>query len=73
MVVMPPAALLPKDGKSGPLPQKYLLIDTGLTPDEVNKLVRVGDVISFATEPLELCSESISGHTLDNRARKSVV
>jgi len=73
MVVMPPAALLPKDGKSGPLPQKYLLVDTGLTPDEVNKLVRVGDVISFATEPLELCSECISGHTLDNRASVAAV
>ena len=68
MVVMPPAHLLPKDGRSGPLPQKYLLVDTGLRADEVVKLVRVGDVISFATEPRELSGNTISGHTLDNRA-----
>lgn len=68
MVVMPPAHLLPKDGKSGPLPQKYLLVDTGLRANEVERLVRVGDVISFATEPRELSGETISGHTLDNRA-----
>lgn len=72
-VVMPPAFLLPKDGKTGILPQKYLLADTGLEPDEVRKLVRVGDVISFATEPVELNSECISGHTLDNRASVAAV
>lgn len=68
MVVMPAAHLLPKDGKSGTLPQKYLLVDTGLHPDEVARLVRVGDVISFATETRELSGNTISGHTLDNRA-----
>ena len=68
MVVMPPAFLLPKDGSKGSLPQKYLLVDTGLRPKEVEKLVRVGDTISFATEPRELSGGTISGHTLDNRA-----
>ena len=68
MVVMPPAYLLPKDGGKGALPQKYLLIDTGLRAKEVEKLVRVGDVVSFATEPRELSGDTLSGHTLDNRA-----
>ncbi|MEL7626766.1 MAG: M20/M25/M40 family metallo-hydrolase [Anaerolineaceae bacterium] len=68
MVVMPPAHLLPKDGQKGPLPQKYLLVDSGLRAGEVEKLVRVGDVISFATEPRELSGDTLSGHTLDNRA-----
>ncbi|MDD2521934.1 MAG: M20/M25/M40 family metallo-hydrolase [Anaerolineaceae bacterium] len=68
MVVMPPAHLLPKDGQKGPLPQKYLLVDVGLRESEVEKLVRVGDVISFATEPRELSGGTLSGHTLDNRA-----
>jgi endoglucanase len=67
MVVMPPAHLLPKDA-SGALPQKYLLVDTGLRADEVEELVRVGDVISFATEARELSGDTLSGHTLDNRA-----
>lgn len=68
MVVMPSANLLPKDGRSGPLPQKYLLVDTALRANEVDRLVRVGDVISFATEPRELSGDTLSGHTLDNRA-----
>jgi len=68
MVVMPSPSLLPKDGAKGSLPQKYLLVDTGLRPREVEKLVRVGDLISFATEARELSGETISGHTLDNRA-----
>lgn len=68
MVVMPPAFLLPKDAGSKALPQKYLLADTGLRAAEVEKLVRVGDVITFATEPRELSGGTISGHTLDNRA-----
>jgi endoglucanase len=50
-----------------------LLVDTGLLPADVEKLVRVGDVISFATEPMDLCSECISGHTLDNRASVAAV
>lgn len=68
MVVMPPAFLLPKDGGKGALPQKYLLVDTGLRAKEISRLVRVGDLISFATEPRELSGDTISGHTLDNRA-----
>ena len=73
MVVMPSAHLLPADGRSGPLPQKYLLVDTGLKPADVKKLVQVGDVISFATEPMELSGDNISGHSLDNRASVAAV
>jgi len=39
-----------------------------LTQREVEKKVRVGDLVSFANEPMELAGEVISGHTLDNRA-----
>jgi endoglucanase len=46
----------------------YLFVDTGLTISEISKRVRVGDLVSFATEPLELPGGYISGHTLDNRA-----
>ncbi len=68
MVVMPPAFTLPPEAGSGPLGLSYLLVDTGLRPDEVNKKVRVGDVISFAQPPIELAGGTIAGHTLDNRA-----
>ncbi len=73
MVVMPPAFLLPPDAGSGPLPLKYLLIDTGLRREEVEALVRVGDGISFAQPPLELSGDTLAGHTLDNRASVAAV
>ena len=68
VVVMPPARFLPEpfDGKA--LAIEYLLVDTGLLPREVERKVRVGDLVSFANEPFELAGDVISGHTLDNRA-----
>jgi len=46
----------------------HLFVDTGLTSAEVAKRVKVGDLVSFATEPLDMPGAYISGHTLDNRA-----
>jgi endoglucanase len=65
---MPPARYLPEDEGSGAVGIRYLLVDTGLTPREVAKKVRVGDLVSFANEPLELAGDIVSGHTIDNRA-----
>jgi endoglucanase len=47
---------------------EYLLVDVGLLPDEVARLVRVGDPVSFAQPPLMTGDETLVGHTLDNRA-----
>ncbi len=68
VVAQPSARLLPPQQADGPVPLEYLLVDTGLPPKQVTALVRVGDLVSYATEPLELAGEAISGHTLDNRA-----
>ena len=68
VIAMPSTRLLPENAGDGVLEINYLLVDTGLTPREVNRKVRVGDLVSFANEPLELAGEVISGHTLDNRA-----
>jgi putative aminopeptidase FrvX len=68
VVVMPSAALLPEGMRDGPVPLENLFIDTGLLPSEVEKLVRVGDVVAFAQPPVELSGDTLSGHTLDNRA-----
>jgi endoglucanase len=66
---MPSAKLLPESVKTGETHEiRYLLVDTGLLPREVEKKVKVGDLVSFANEPLELAGEVISGHSLDNRA-----
>jgi tetrahedral aminopeptidase len=68
VVVMPPAALLPEGKGAGGIGLGYLFIDTGLTPAEVLKRVRAGDLVSFNTQPLEMSGGLVSGHTLDNRA-----
>jgi endoglucanase len=68
VVVQPPDRLLPAEARGKPVEIKYLLVDTGLLPEEVASLVRPGDLVSFAQPPLELAGESIAGHTLDNRA-----
>lgn len=73
VVVQPSDALLPKSQRGKPVKMEYLLIDTGLEPEEVAKLVRVGDLTSFATQPTDLSGDVISGHTLDNRASVAAV
>jgi endoglucanase len=54
--------------KGNPVPLANLLVDTGLPAARLKRLVRVGDLISFAQAPLETCGETLTGHSLDNRA-----
>ena len=68
IIVQPPAHLLPGDAQSGPVPIKYLLVDTGLRPRQVKQQVRTGDLISFAQEPAQLQGDTLVGRSLDNRA-----
>jgi endoglucanase len=68
VVIQPPAFLLPPDSGNGPVLLEDLLIDIGLMPREVARKVRVGDLVSFAQEPIELGDQLLAGHTLDNRA-----
>ena len=68
MVVATPARLLPSHVSSGAVPLDYLLIDVGLLPEEVRRLVRVGDTVSFSQPPVETEGETLVGHSLDNRA-----
>jgi endoglucanase len=68
IIVQPPAHLLPADAQSGPVPIKYLLVDTGLRPRQVKQKVRTGDLISFAQEPTQLQGDTLVGRSLDNRA-----
>lgn len=68
VIAMPPARNLPEGEGDGVVGMKHLLVDTGLSQREVERKVKVGDLVSFANEPLELAGDVISGHTLDNRA-----
>jgi putative aminopeptidase FrvX len=68
VVVLPPMRTLPESARDAAIGLRHLLVDVGLAPGQVRRLVRVGDLISFATPPIELAGESLSGHSLDNRA-----
>jgi endoglucanase len=68
VIAMPPASLLPESEGEGVIALKHLLVDTGLTPREVERKVRIGDLVSFANEPMELAGDVISGHSVDNRS-----
>jgi putative aminopeptidase FrvX len=68
VIVMPPARTLPEDAREGAIGLRHLLVDTGRLPSQVEKLIRIGDLISFDTPPVDLSGEMVSGHSLDNRA-----
>jgi endoglucanase len=67
VVVQPPDYLLEPSQRGKSVAMEYLFIDMGLEDKEVNELVKVGDLVSFAQEPLELSGKTIVGHSLDNR------
>ena len=68
VVAQPPANLLPVDDAEKPVALEHLLVDVGLDAAELREKVRLGDLISFAQEPLEMGENTLAGHSLDNRA-----
>jgi putative aminopeptidase FrvX len=68
VVVFPPLPTLPESLRDAAIGLRHLLVDVGLTTTQVQRLIQVGDLISFATPPVDLAGESLSGHSLDNRA-----
>jgi putative aminopeptidase FrvX len=67
VVAQPPDRLLPPELNGNPVKMEHLLVDTGLLPAEVSQLVRPGDLVSFASLPVELAGETLAGHSMDNR------
>ena len=67
VIALPPARFLPEPAGDKILIE-HLLVDTGLLPREVERKIRVGDLVSFANMPFELAGEVLSGHSIDNRA-----
>ena len=63
-----PPHLLPRDERDKPIPYDKLLIDVGLAPEEVARLVRVGDLITMNRELIELKGDLVAGKALDDRA-----
>ncbi len=73
VVVQPPERLLPPGNGDKTVEMEHLFIDTGLVPADVARLVRTGDLVSFAQPPVELAGETLAGHSLDNRASVAAV
>ena len=68
IIVQPPAHLLPEGAAEGAVGLIHLLVDVGLTARQVTQKVKPGDLISFATEPIDMNGGVLVGHSLDNRA-----
>ena len=73
IVVQPSDRLLPASAREKPVAMEYLFVDTGLPAEEVSRLVRLGDLVSFAQVPIELTGDTLAGHSLDNRASVAAV
>jgi putative aminopeptidase FrvX len=73
VIVQPPGHLLPSSAGKGPVPLEYLLVDVGLLPEQVKQLVRVGDLVSFDSQPIEMGPDVLAGHSLDNRASVAAI
>src|SRR5574340_450787 len=68
VVAMPAPRLLPEEQR-GRFPEiEYLVVDTGLPASQVSRRVKVGDLVSMDTQPIELAGGTLSGHSADNRA-----
>ena len=68
VIVQPSARALPASLGDNPVGLDYLFVDIGLSHERAIQKVKIGDLVSFATEPVELAGDTISGHSLDNRA-----
>jgi endoglucanase len=68
IVQLIPDRFMPSSAAGKPPTYDNLFVDTGLNERELNRAVRVGDIISFASQPLRLGDNYISGHSFDNRA-----
>jgi endoglucanase len=68
IAILWPDRLVNSSHKGKPPSLERILVDVGLPAPEVEKLVHVGDLVSFSTPPVELSGGALSGHTLDNRA-----
>ena len=73
VIVMPPPRLLPPEEGTGVVDISHLFVDVGLLPSKVASLVRIGDLVSFGAEAVEMSGEIVSGHSLDNRASVAAV
>jgi endoglucanase len=63
-----PPHLLPPNQPNDKVDRAEMHIDVGLPPRQVEQLVHVGDLISFARTPAELLGGLLSAKAMDNRS-----
>lgn len=68
-----PPHVLPSRDRDKPIPYAGLLIDVGLSPADLARLVRVGDLITMNRQLMELKGGLVAGKALDNRASVAAV
>jgi putative aminopeptidase FrvX len=67
LIATRPPHVLPKEEREKHQYISQLRVDTGLPAREVEKLVRIGDPVSFDQKAVELGDGILSGKSLDNR------
>ena len=73
IVQMIPDRFIERQAPGSPPRLSRVFVDTGLEHARLSRIVQVGDVISFASQPIHFGDSYISGHSLDNRASVAAV
>ncbi len=63
-----PPHLLSEEDKKRPLNYDKLVLDTGLSEEEVKKRIKIGDPVTFKGEFLRLNGNKVSGKSFDDRS-----
>jgi len=73
IVVQPPAHLLPPSIRKKPVKTRNLMVDVGLSKEEVESQIFPGTTISFSQNPIELSGDVLAGHSMDNRVSVAAI
>jgi endoglucanase len=73
IVAARPPHVLPPEARKKTVPWEELFVDVGLLPDDVERLVAVGDVISIRSEMTELQNRRVAGKAFDDRACVAII
>ena len=68
IVATRPPHVLPEEERMKTTPWDQLFVDVGLPPEEIERLVTVGDLISIRREMVELKNRHVAGKAMDDRA-----
>ncbi len=73
LISLPPTHTMPKDQRDKTVDLEYLLVDTGLSAKEVAAKVQIGDLVTYALEPIDLSDGYHTAPGLDNRASVAIL